>query len=118
MVSHETALAVHGLGTLLPTHTHLTVPRSFRKPAPKGCRLHKAEVNEDEIEQREGFGVTTPLRTLLDVAHESDVTQEQLNEIVQQAITEGAVRRSVLEKLAQKEPDTARLSAAIATARP
>src|SRR4051812_33776754 len=42
VVSHESALALYELSELLPTHTHVTVPPSFRKQAPQGCVLHKA----------------------------------------------------------------------------
>ena len=113
VISHETALAVHGLGTLLPTRTHLSVPPSFRKRPPDGCTLHKATLRDDDTEDREGFRVTTPLRTLFDVAADRAVTQDQLNEIVKQAIADGAVRRSTLAQHAQREAATPRLSAAI-----
>ena len=116
IVSHESALSVHGLGNLLPTRTHLTIPRSFRKQPPSGCVLHKKELDEDDVEQREGFRVTTPLRTLLDVAEEGGVTQEQLNEIVSQAITEGVVRRTKLAQAAKRQSRGSRLSEALASA--
>jgi predicted transcriptional regulator of viral defense system len=37
VVSHETALALHGLGDCPEGVVHLTVPRSFRKAAPAGA---------------------------------------------------------------------------------
>lgn len=115
VVSHETALAVHELGPLLSTRIHLTVPRTFRKPAPAVCVLHKAALRDRDIEQREGFRVTTPLQTLLDVANESTVTQDQLNEIVQEALAGGHVRRQTLEEAAQREATTTRLARALTT---
>jgi len=114
VASHQTALSVHGLGDLLPSRTHLTVPRSFRKKPPAGCVLHKAQLAEHETEQREGFRVTTPLRTLLDATEDQGVTQDQFNEIVQQAITEGIVRRAKLTQAAKKRPENKRLSRAVA----
>src|SRR5713101_6400593 len=39
VVSHETALALHDLGEVLPTKIHLTVPPGFRKKPPGGCVL-------------------------------------------------------------------------------
>ena len=36
VASHDTALALHGLGELLPVRTQLTVPPRFRKEAPRG----------------------------------------------------------------------------------
>ena len=114
VVSHETALGVLGLGELLPKQTHLTVPHSFRKKPPAGCVLHKGNVALDEIEQREGFRVTKPLRTLIDVASTERVTQDQLNQIVLQALNEGLVRRARLEEAVRRQPPDSRLAHTLA----
>jgi predicted transcriptional regulator of viral defense system len=92
VVSHESALVLHEISELLPDRIHLTVPRGFRKPAPRGCILHKAALTEKDIEDREGFLVTTPFHTLLDVAA-SGVSEEQLTKAVKDAIARGLVRR-------------------------
>jgi len=113
VVSHETALGVHELGELLPTRTHLIVPSSFRKKPPPGCVLHKSSLAEDEIEEREGFRVTTPLRTLLDVSEHQTVTQEQLNHVVAQALAEGIVRRMKLTEAVRQQAPGSRISRAI-----
>jgi predicted transcriptional regulator of viral defense system len=109
VVSHETALVVHDLTDLLPNHVHLTVPRTFRKRAPNGCKLHKSTLAPDEIEEREGFNVTTPLRSLLDAAT-SGVSQEQLNIAVRDAISRGLIRRKALEEAARTSSHAARLT--------
>jgi len=116
VVSQETALGVHGLGELLPKHTHLTVPRSFRKKAPARCLPHKADLASDEAEQREGFRVTKPLRTLVDVAGTERVSQDQLNQIVAQALSEGLVRRAKLDAVVRQEPPHSRLARALVAA--
>lgn len=116
VVSHETALAVHGLGELLPTRTHLTIPTSFRKKPPPGCVMHKCELADDEIERREGFQVTSPLRTLLDVAGQAAVTQEQLNQIVEQALSKGIVGRRKLADAVKQQASDSRLAQALAAA--
>jgi hypothetical protein len=67
VVSHDTALAVHGFGEANPAVVHLTVPRSFRSSAP-GTRLHRGLLPPSDVWQREGFRITTPTRTLLDLA--------------------------------------------------
>ncbi|HRX86490.1 MAG TPA: type IV toxin-antitoxin system AbiEi family antitoxin domain-containing protein [Phycisphaerae bacterium] len=110
VVSHETALGVHGLGDLLPARTHLTVPPGFRKRAPAGCVLHKQLLSSNEIELREGFRVTTPVRTVLDVARDKRVTQEQLEGIIRQATREGAIRPSALASLIRKHPEVVSLA--------
>ena len=96
VVSHDTALAVHGLSDVMPTRVHLTVPKGFRKEAPSGCVLHKANLTPDEIELRTGFRVTTPLRTLCDAAA-SSLSQEHLNRATYEALARGLVRRRCLE---------------------
>src|ERR1019366_2484135 len=78
VVSHDNALFLHQLSDVIPHRIHITVPASFRKIPPKGCKLHKAKLAPNELEQREGFAVTTPLRTLLDVANDPDISQEQV----------------------------------------
>ena len=112
VVSHETALAVHGLGDLLPTRTHLIVPRSFRKNPPAGCVLYKAQLTANDTEEREGFRITKPLRTLLDVAEQETVTQEQLNQVVKQALAEGIVRRIKLTEAVERQAPDSRLQRA------
>ena len=67
VVSHETALAAHRLGDVNPALVDLTVPRGFRSTA-TGVRIHHADLPADDIVERGGFRLTTPLRTLIDVA--------------------------------------------------
>jgi predicted transcriptional regulator of viral defense system len=117
-VSHQSALALHDLSDLLPAATHLTVPPGFRKRAPEACVLHRAVLPPSDVEERPGFRVTTPLRTLLDVAR-GDVTQEQLERAVTDALDRGLVRRGRLESAARADPALRRLADAlkVATAR-
>lgn len=109
VVSHESALALHELTDILPNYVHLTVPRTFRKRAPNGCKLHKSTLESNETEEREGFSVTTPLRTLLDAAT-SGVSQEQLNLAVRDAIERGLIRREALDEAARTSSGAARLT--------
>lgn len=108
VVSHETALVLHDLAELLPGRTHLTVPGKFRKPAPRGVVLHKAHLLPGDVEERAGFRVTTPLRTLLDTAR-GDTSQEQLGKAVQDALARGLVRRTALERAVRDTPGADRL---------
>lgn len=59
---------------------------------PPGCVLHKGRLAPGDVEARPGFQVTTPLRTLLDVA-DSPLSQEHLNAAVREALERGLVRR-------------------------
>ena len=116
VASHETALAIHGLSDVLPSRTHLTVPPKFRKPGPKGTVLHRGILAPHEVEEREGFLITTPLRTLLDVANETTVPDEQLHKAIVEALERGLVRRSKLTALAKKLPLGNKLSRSFADA--
>lgn len=116
IVSHDTALTVHALSDVMPDRVHLTVPKGFRKKVPPGCVLHKANLTPDDIESRTGYRVTTPLRTLLDVA-DSPLSQEHLNKAVRDALQRGLVRRRLLE-IASCSPEAhRRLDQALAAAR-
>jgi predicted transcriptional regulator of viral defense system len=108
VVSHESALVLHDLSELLPAEIHLTVPPKFRKDPPAGCILHKARLGPKDIEERAGFRVTVPLRTLLDVAA-SDVPEEQLQKAVADALARGLVRRNKLLEAARKSAHARRL---------
>ena len=108
VISHESALVLHELSELLPHKTHLSVPPKFRKAPPPGSVLHKAIVLPEEVEEREGFRVTTPLRTLLDVAA-GDVSQEQLGKAVEDALARGLVRKGQLVEAVERHPRAGRL---------
>ncbi len=96
VVSHDTALTVHELSDVMPARVHLTVPPGFRKRVPPGCVLHRAALVAGEVELHAGYRVTTPLRTLLDVA-DSALSREHLDDAVREALERGLVRRRVLE---------------------
>ncbi|MBN1978867.1 MAG: hypothetical protein JW918_15825 [Anaerolineae bacterium] len=114
VVSHDTALTVHNLSDVMPDRVHLTVPKRFRKEVPRGCVLHKANMAPESIEPRIGYRVTTPLRTLLDVA-ESPLSQEHLDKAVRDALERGLVRRRLLETEPCSSKARRRLNQALAT---
>ena len=116
VVSHDTALTVHELSDAMPAQVHLTVPPGFRKNVPPGCVLHKAVLPPGETESRTGYRVTTPLRTLLDVA-DSPLSQEHLNRAVRDALERGLVRRRLLETAPCSPKSRRRLDQTLAAAR-
>jgi len=115
VVSHDTALTVHALSDVMPAQVHLTVPPRFRKRVPPGCVLHKALLAAEDIEPRPGYRVTTPLRTLVDVA-DSALSPEHLNRAVYDALERGLVRRSALAAISCSAGARSRLDRALAAA--
>jgi predicted transcriptional regulator of viral defense system len=89
--SHDSALAIHVLSDIMPSKIHFTVPSRFRKKTPKGCIFHKGKVSLDEKEQREGFFVTTPLRTIIDSA-ESNLSMDYLQQAIKEACDKGMIQ--------------------------
>ena len=67
VVSHDTALAVYDISDLNPARIHLTVPPDVRMTAP-GLVIHKAHLPVTDVRDRAGYRITTPLRSVLDVA--------------------------------------------------
>lgn len=67
VVSHETALSVHELGEFESPAVHLTVPPGFTL-RDSAIRLHFADLPDTDVTVRTGFRVTTPLRSLIDIA--------------------------------------------------
>lgn len=88
VVSHQSAMAVHDISDIMPAKIHLTVPPGFRKKAPQVIVLHRANLSPHEIEPREGFRVTTPLRALVDAARVA-VDVERLADGIRDAIQKG-----------------------------
>jgi predicted transcriptional regulator of viral defense system len=88
--SHQTALSIHELSEVNPAKLHMTVPAAFRRRAkiPKMLVIHRANLEGKDVEQRQGFAVTRPLRAIADLAAAESVSLD----IVEQALTEGRQR--------------------------
>ncbi len=88
--SHQTALSIHELSDANPAKLHMTVPTTFRRNAktPKILVLHRATLDGKDIEQRQGFKVTRPLRSIVELAAAESVSQD----IVEQALAESRQR--------------------------
>lgn len=97
VVSHETALSVHELGDVDPARVHLTAPANFRQTNP-GVVIHRADLATRDVEEHEGFRVTTPLRSLLDVAA-GELDLDQLGQAIAEALARGmTTRRALLDR--------------------
>jgi predicted transcriptional regulator of viral defense system len=89
VISHESALYLYDLSDVLPGEIHVIMPRTGSRRR-KGLHLHTNKLNLDDVTKREGLPVTTPARTIMDVAT-SGLPEDQLIKAIQQAITRGLV---------------------------
>ncbi|MEU7142470.1 hypothetical protein ABZ942_23675 [Nocardia sp. NPDC046473] len=83
-VSHHSAAELHGIGRLRPRFLHLSVGAGRPPVTPRLVVLRRSLIGT-EIESAGPFLVTTPLRTVLDLA-EADIGQSALDEVVADAI--------------------------------
>jgi hypothetical protein len=100
VISHETALTVHDIGEFDPPRVHLIVPVRFSKSDPSVV-LHRASLDESDVEGRSGFMVTTPLRSLIDVATVG-VDLDQLARAIADACNAGFVTPRRLRQRAEE----------------
>jgi very-short-patch-repair endonuclease/predicted transcriptional regulator of viral defense system len=123
VLSHDSASALLGLtprhgdtGRVQPrtAPVDVTGPRTLRGPG-HGVRLHRTNrIEPDEIRRRHGIPVTSPARTLLDLA---SIGVRRLERIVARAERQGMVTRGDVETLLNRYPrrrGTRRLRALIA----
>lgn len=99
VVSHETALAVHGIGEFESARVHLTVPPRFAKQD-AAVTLHHAVVPSIDVVQRTGFRVTTPARSIIDVASLAP-DEEQLGRAINEARQNGLITIKSLRSRAE-----------------
>jgi predicted transcriptional regulator of viral defense system len=99
VVSHETALAVHDVGELESAQVHLTVPPGFRK-RDDAVQLHVDDLPSDDVVEHAGFRVTTPVRSLIDVAA-GGVDEEQLARAIEDARAQGLLTTRLLRERAE-----------------
>lgn len=107
VVSHASALFLHGLLKAEPSDVHLTVPRRRRgkirreqieRRLPR-VRLHapRAELVETEVLTMEGMRVTTAWRAILDTAKDR-VGDPDLHEAIGRALARGDISSASLRR--------------------
>lgn len=104
VLSHQTALSLHGLSDSLPAQIHLTVPSDWKKRrlrVPKGLTLHYADVPAKERTWVGPVPVTSTPRTLDDCAH-SGLTPDLLRQAASQALARGLVTKSQVKEVARE----------------
>ncbi|HBM15725.1 MAG TPA: hypothetical protein DD381_05185 [Lentisphaeria bacterium] len=89
--SHETALSLFELSDVQPEKLHMTVPRGYRRHSeiPKILLLHHSIIEPSEYEERNGYRVTKPYRTVVDLLRSMATSPEFIKQAVEQAINRG-----------------------------
>lgn len=91
--SHETALEIHELSDAMPSKMHMTVPKKFRKwtKIPKNLIFYFTDLSKNEIIAQQGYFVTTPVRTIVDIIEEGKLSEEFIVQAIQDALRKGMV---------------------------
>jgi predicted transcriptional regulator of viral defense system len=101
-ISHESALELLDLSDVIPGSVHLTVPRARRKLIRQpGVTTHTTTrpLDAGNVMTREGVRVTTPERTIVDVAA-SGTAPEQVIMAIRQAIDRGLTTPTRIREVA------------------
>ncbi len=104
VVSHESALDLLDLADVIPDAIHITVSRSRRSwQAPTDVTKHTTQsvLGMGETVERDGIRVTSPARTILDVA-EAGMSPDQVGLAIRQAVDRGLVTPNQLLERARE----------------
>lgn len=101
-VSHDSALAVYGMGSAMPAVIHITVPGAFRGKRP-GVVVHRASLSSAEVTLRDDVPITTVERALRDVAVEGDPSLAR--DAAREAIERGLTTRARLAEVVDEHPN-------------
>ena len=98
VISHESALAIHGISDIIPSSTHLTVPRNRRWYGGKANEtIHTVvePLKDTEVVVRDGIRLTAPARSIVDAA-EWGTSPEHIESAVRDALRRGMTTRDRL----------------------
>ena len=106
--SHETALSIHELSDVMPASLHMTVPPSFRRSTgiPAVLVIHRAMLEPADIQVMEGYSITRPLRTIIDVVTAGTISADFLEQAVRQGLQRGLVERNDLTSAVKLNPSS------------
>lgn len=102
VISHDSALELYELGTVMPAKIHVTIPREKRwKRAPPDVELHTTtRLEQQDVQRWRGLPVTTVERTLADVIS-SGLDANEVASAVTGALSRGLTTESSLLENAQ-----------------
>ena len=101
--SHSTALGLYATPEINPPDAHpaleMTVPKGFRRmgATPEGLTLHYADLPESGIAARNGYRLTTPLRTILDLVVADTMPHAELSKALMGILERDLITRKQVE---------------------
>ncbi len=101
VISHQTALSLHGLSDALPAQVHLTLPAAWTKRrfrVPRDVVLHYSDIAPEDRAWSSAVPTTNPRRTLNDCAREG-LSPDLLRQAAQQALRRGLVTTPELREV-------------------
>lgn len=103
VVSHQSALSIHGLSDVSPAQIHLTLPTNvrLRREVPKALAIHYADLAPGDVEWVEGVPVTTPARSIRD-AHASHLGSALIGQAIADGRRSGTLRIVEADRLEQE----------------
>jgi hypothetical protein len=115
-VLHQSAAQLHGLGRLRPRLLHLSAPTGASVGVAE-VAVRRAELTALDVEPAGTFFVTTPIRTILDLA-DCGIAQHVLDEVVGDALAIGRANAALIAEAAAGAPERVerRISAALSFA--
>jgi predicted transcriptional regulator of viral defense system len=111
VLSHETALAIHDLSDVLPKRVHLSYSpdEALPKGKPDWVRLHRAIVPDEDCQWYDAVPVTTPKRTLIDLAADGfdpSLFEQALDEAIERRLVPSDFDRTLLMELVTRRRDS------------
>lgn len=94
VISHESALSIYQISDVLPRKIHLTLPledKPIRRKTPDWIAIHFGEVGREDRQWYDVVPMTTPERTLIDVAADV-IDPDTFDQALDQAKERGLVR--------------------------
>lgn len=103
VISHQSALALHGLSDVSPAAIHITVPDDFRirRKIPDHLVVHNARLEDEEVRLFEGIPTTTPRRAIED-CHRAHLGPALLRQALEAAEREGYLSRAETAELGER----------------
>jgi predicted transcriptional regulator of viral defense system len=104
--SHQTALSLYDLSDLNPAKLYMTVPTDFRRNTdiPGILVLHYGDLPESDVQTTQGFKVTNPLRTILDLIESGTVESNFIRQALRQSVDRGLITRQQIRNTPMDGP--------------